>query len=421
MIGFEMVVMIGEGKGPPRFQCLRHLPESSRQPFGEVVEAAVHGDIAGQFVGIAGGRPTKGRDLSTQQTAQPDITEIHQFGVLDISEVRRISQDRIETFGWKFGLCGTPADQMNLTMVAAPAVADPFTGDGDLRFPAPVLPDLKRMGTVFLGFAEFLDDIPPAAAADTAAVAVDDSEKIGFTLNQSHRKTVYRKDVEGFQGHGVVAAQHVLVAEQVGKIGGQGVSHPAVPERADVAAAQLQSKQLTVIEHLPVMPVSPPVQTVGLIPRRNRFVRDKGSFQPFQPLHGLPIGRQIVVIRFFEKTAFMMRLTDRAVILDGKHAMGRRARFGIRIADNFATVRARAAVSSGRAAGLERFPAEAAVSGVFPIRCFVQFSTGRAHQHIQRMTAVLGHQVAGEQREATMTMRAGPLFNPEKIFDVRLR
>ena len=60
-----------------------------------------------------------------------------------------------------------------------------------------------------------------------------DAEQIGLALHESDGKSVHGKNVERLQRHGVVAAQHVLVAQQVGQIGGECVAHALVPHRVN--------------------------------------------------------------------------------------------------------------------------------------------------------------------------------------------
>ena len=52
IIGFDLVVMICEGKRRARFQSFRHFLENSGQTVGEVVEPPAHIHISGQFVGL---------------------------------------------------------------------------------------------------------------------------------------------------------------------------------------------------------------------------------------------------------------------------------------------------------------------------------------------------------------------------------
>ena len=74
------------------------------------------------------------------------------------------------------------------------------------------------------------------------------------------------KDVQGFQGHRVVTAEHVLVAEQVRKICGERIGNARVLLAADEAAGQLQPEQLASVKHLAIEAVAPAVEAVGFVP-----------------------------------------------------------------------------------------------------------------------------------------------------------
>ena len=49
-----------------------------------------------------------------------------------------------------------------------------------------------------------------------------------------------RKDVERFKRHNIVATQYVLISQQIGEIGRQGVTHALVLDLDNSTCAQLQ-------------------------------------------------------------------------------------------------------------------------------------------------------------------------------------
>ncbi len=55
--------------------------------------------------------------------------------------------------------------------------------------------DLKGMVAILLGLPEFFDDIPPAAASYTGAVAAPKADKVRFALNEAYRKAMDRESV----------------------------------------------------------------------------------------------------------------------------------------------------------------------------------------------------------------------------------
>src|ERR1700752_1168952 len=76
-----------------------------------------------------------------------------------------------------------------------------------------VMDDLKGLDAVCLGFHVLLDDIEPASTANVYPCApVCYTEEIRFALNETDWKTMHRKNVQGLEGHCVVAAKHILIA-----------------------------------------------------------------------------------------------------------------------------------------------------------------------------------------------------------------
>ena len=61
-----------------------------------MLQAPAHILVSGEFLGIPGRFSLEGLNLFSHQTPQPDITEIHQFRILHITEIRRIGKNRIQ-------------------------------------------------------------------------------------------------------------------------------------------------------------------------------------------------------------------------------------------------------------------------------------------------------------------------------------
>ena len=59
-----------------------------------------------------------------------------------------------------------------------------------------------------------------ALELDADAITVLNSQEIRFALHEAYRKAVHRENVQGLQGHRVITAEHVLIAQQVRQIGG---------------------------------------------------------------------------------------------------------------------------------------------------------------------------------------------------------
>ena len=84
-------------------------------------------------------------------------------------------------------------------------------------FPSLFMSDLERLTAVSLCLGKFVDDIRPAATADTAAFPTrTNPQEIGFALYEPDRESVNREDVQRFERHFVIAAKHILVSQEIG-------------------------------------------------------------------------------------------------------------------------------------------------------------------------------------------------------------
>ena len=124
----------------------------------------------------------------------------------------------------QFYLSGVFAAKSNTSpfspMLAVRVVTDPFPFYRHDFFSSPRVPDLERTVTIRFCLSELLDNVGPAAAADTDPLfRVNDPQKIGLTLNEPDGKSVYRENIKRLQRHRVISAKHVLVAQQIRKIG----------------------------------------------------------------------------------------------------------------------------------------------------------------------------------------------------------
>ena len=130
--------------------------------------------------------------------------------------------------------------------------------------------------------------------------------------------------------HRVVAAQHVLVAQQVGEIRRERMTNARVFDVGNQTAAQLQAKELAWIEQLPVAGVAPAMQPVGLVTGRDGLVGHEAR-RYLCPSAGR-IGRagQIIGIGPLEESALVLRLAVRIVILDGEQAVCERTAVPLR-------------------------------------------------------------------------------------------
>lgn len=61
-----------------------------------MIQVTAHVHIAGQFLRISGCGRLKGRRGLAHHFFQPHVTEIHEFRILDITEIGSIRQNRIQ-------------------------------------------------------------------------------------------------------------------------------------------------------------------------------------------------------------------------------------------------------------------------------------------------------------------------------------
>src|SRR5574337_167576 len=179
-------------------------------------------------------------------------------------------------------------------------------------------------GTIAISFclAELLDDICPAAAAYTdALVRLDDPEKIGLTLNEPHRKPMNRENIKRFQRHGVISAKHILVAQQIRKIGRKRVPDALIRYPSDHPGGQFQAEELPSVEHFPVVVVPPAMKPIGLVTGGDFVVRDIPCARSCPSFFGLTCLGQILGIRNLEESADVVSLAGRTVVFKREKPM----------------------------------------------------------------------------------------------------
>ena len=98
-IGVELVVMVGEDQRRARFQGGGHAGVDRGQPFGEVLQPTLLGYVSGELVRRSRGWTVEALGFGSDQAAQPDVAEVHQFAVLHVAEIGRVGKDGIETIG----------------------------------------------------------------------------------------------------------------------------------------------------------------------------------------------------------------------------------------------------------------------------------------------------------------------------------
>src|SRR5712691_7274545 len=152
------------------------------------------------------------------------------------------------------------------------------------------------------------------------------------------------------------------------------MANAAVVDGGDLPTTQLQPEKLAVIEHLPVVPVAPPMESVRLISTKNVLIRDEIGNE-CSPLFSdrLKAGK-VLSIWLLEKSTSMFVTAMRIVIFDCEHAMPRRTGIRPRISIEMSTARAGAPVSSRGTVFSQRSIAMTALSRSFAVGDFVQFA-----------------------------------------------
>ena len=189
------------------------------------------------------------------------------------------------------------------TPPAVALLANPLTRDWHLHLTRAVTAHFEWCSAIALRLAVLADDVGPTAGSDVCPVLAGDPEQVGLALDQPDWESMNRKDVKSLERRSVIATQQVLIAQQIGQIGCQRVAYAPILDLRDHAAAQFQTKELAHIEHVPVAGVSPPVQTVGLVPRRDRVIRNETRSELLPALFGCLGAREILRVGPLEGNA----------------------------------------------------------------------------------------------------------------------
>src|SRR5882672_12666635 len=124
--------------------------------------------------------------------------------------------------------------------------------------------DFKGLVAICLGFHVLLYDISPASTPNVCpCTPVYYAQEIRFALDETDWKAMHRKNVQGLESHGVVAAKHILITQEIRQIGRQSISHPFITASRDGSTTELKPKQLPGVKHLPVALVPPSVEAVS--------------------------------------------------------------------------------------------------------------------------------------------------------------
>ena len=92
-----------------------------------------------------------------------------------------------------------------------------------------------------------------------------DTEKVILAAHQTNGKSMNTKDVLALEGIGIIAAEHILIAQAVRKDGQQGIPRLGIGHLADTSKQHAEAKQLPLVKHFSVIAIAPAVQPIRLI------------------------------------------------------------------------------------------------------------------------------------------------------------
>jgi hypothetical protein len=142
---------------------------------------------------------------------------------------------------------------------------------------------------------------------------------------------MHRKNVQRFEGHGVIAAQHILITQEIREIGRQSIPHPFIDASRNGSTTEFKPKQLPGVKHLSVVLIPPSMEAVSFIASWYLVVGNKERLHGTQDRFGFGVPCQVCTIWGLEEPSSVLCSASFTVIFDGKHAVLGRTRLCIRI------------------------------------------------------------------------------------------
>src|SRR5581483_3289039 len=194
----------------------------------------------------------------------------------DVRVVRRVSRDEIDTpLREPLHAETRCAEKGRALALELPRRRDEARLDLLARCPcdplrAPASHCLERRLAVALRARVLRREVTPAAGADER-----NADERRFALDAMNRVAVNRENVEYFQGRRVVAADEVLIADEVG-VDGRKRPLQLLGLFGDALGEEVEAEKLALVVELGEAAVAPAQQSVRLVTRRNRIVRPVG-------------------------------------------------------------------------------------------------------------------------------------------------
>ena len=163
-IGFEFIMMEGKGERRTGFQSTSDLSVDSRQSVGEMVYAPSLRRILRKLFGRTGSVTVEAIRRIADQSSEPSVAKVHQFGVLDIPEIRGIGKHCVEALRGQ--LHGGRAGAANRHVPATRSIdslADPLPPYRNKDLSAALVSDFEWRFAILFGLGILLHDIGPTA------------------------------------------------------------------------------------------------------------------------------------------------------------------------------------------------------------------------------------------------------------------
>src|SRR5439155_3442404 len=153
-----------------------------------------------------------------QTKSQPEKAEVHQFGVLNVVKIWRIGKHSIQPYAGKINIASGTSLQPGAPLFgsisdrACKPSLDSFARHADLAVATIVQSGLERVRAVILRAKILFDEMSEATCPHFG-----ETQQVVLALDEPDREAMHAEYVLALECIGVVATQHVLVAEKIRK------------------------------------------------------------------------------------------------------------------------------------------------------------------------------------------------------------
>ena len=171
-------MVVGEDQRSTGLEATGHARIDCGQPLSEMLQAAFLGDVARQLMRRTCGCAVEPLGLVPNQTAQPDIAKIHQFAVLDVTEIGWVGEHGIKASRCHLDTRSVLAANGDLFAAAVELLANPLAFDRNPDFARALASNLERGTAIPLRLHVLVNDVGPAARPDIGAASVGNTRKL---------------------------------------------------------------------------------------------------------------------------------------------------------------------------------------------------------------------------------------------------